>query len=827
MRFLSIELNKFIRFGLNCNTHFSMSFEEVLQLILGTNGSGKSSLLEQLSVLPPDANDFEKTGSKILKVEHNHNIYTLGAFFSESKVFSFKVNDEELNDSGKITMQRDLVRKHFGMTAEIQGLLLDKEIFTAMSPARRKDWMLKLCDTNYDYAMGVYQRLKDSHRDVVGAIKLAKNNLVQESEKLILEDEVIALNKEIDALHLILNELLEIRKPVESDVDNNLFQQEMLDRELQSTAKALESLHERTKYIHKSPEDLDVMIEQAHERLVRASAVYESLAKEFKKVEEKIAILQKADMASMSDLKTLILTLEKEIEKARTGLLVQEVVKPSDNLTRFLALKDSLSVIFAEIPINLDKRYSQNKLVEFNDAMRDEQSKRSNLSEKLYDVATRIKHQEAHRDNPDLSCPKCEHRFSADFSPVAYQAALTAKKEYEEGLAACDKKISELQEYLNECTTYATYYRQFHNLATSNQGLTPYWNWLRANGYLTEHPRSGLNALLLIEKDLEQHALIETKSKLKEDRLEVFKSLESIGSVDFQTLQKQHDELNDQLGHISAEIQSSQREKNELQNDRKMLTQRESLTKTVKNLIADKGRIAKDTRETLARTALNNLIRHLQSELATREQRVSEADVRKQIVNNLSNHIDAMAQQEKDYQILLKRLSPSEGLIAEGLLGFIKNFVDQMNALIKKVWSYRMVIQTCDLVEGETIDLDYKFPVEVESRETPVPDVSKGSSGMLEIINLAFKLTAIQYLGMQDHPLYMDEFGKTFDVTHKSTAVFIIKSLVEQKTFPQFFLISHDFHQYGGLTNCDITLLNNLNVAAPAGATVNKYVTMR
>ncbi len=828
MRFLSIELNGYRRFSLNNIDHFAMSFESTLQLILGTNGSGKSSLMEQLSVLPPDASDFNKTGSKVLKVDHNHSIYTLGAFFSESKVYSFKLGDEELNDGGKITMQRDLVRKHFGMTSEIQGLLLDKEPFTDMSPSRRKEWMLRLCDTNYDYAMSVYSRLKDSHRDVAGAIKIAKNTLVQESEKLILDDEVIALNKEIDALHQCLNELLEIRKPIESDVDNNWYQQEMLDKQLLTATHQLETIHERTQYIQRSVSDYDGLIATAHEQLVRSSAVFERLGSEFKKVQSKIAILQRADMASMSDLKKQVLTLEHDMLTLQDKLLVkQSIPQANAGLTRFLALKDSLSVIFSEIPINTAKRYSQQQLIDATDKLRSDQVARGNLSEKLYDVANRIKHQEAHRDKPDQTCPKCDHRFSADFSLSTYQAALLSKQEYEEGLAKLDKVLAENEEYISRCQLYATYYRQFHNLSTSNSTLWPYWRWLQDQGYLTESPRSGLNALLLIEADLLAQSEIEAMGRLKEEKLDVLKSLESLGSADMQSLQQQHDDLNVQLGNISVEMQTAQRDKNLYQSEQAMLKQREELLLRVKKIIGDKQTIAKDTQETIKRSALIALIRYLQSELATREQRVASASVQKQIVTNLSNQIATLTQEEKDYQILLKRLSPTEGLIAEGLLGFIKNFVDQMNSLIKRVWTYRLVLLTCDLVEGEAIDLDYKFPIEVESREAPIHDISKGSSGMMEIINLAYKLTAVQYLGMQDHPLYLDEFGKPFDVTHKSTAINIIKTLVEQKTFPQVFLISHDFHQYGGLSNCDITLLNSLNVASPAGVTVNKHVVMQ
>ena len=67
-----------------------------------------------------------------------------------------------------------------------------------------------------------------------------------------------------------------------------------------------------------------------------------------------------------------------------------------------------------------------------------------------------------------------------------------------------------------------------------------------------------------------------------------------------------------------------------------------------------------------------------------------------------------------------------------------------MNAFIGKVWTYPLVIQSCSVVEGENIDLDYKFPMLINEGESPISDISKGSRGMKEIINLAFRLTAMQ-----------------------------------------------------------------------------------
>jgi ABC-type hemin transport system ATPase subunit len=103
----------------------------------------------------------------------------------------------------------------------------------------------------------------------------------------------------------------------------------------------------------------------------------------------------------------------------------------------------------------------------------------------------------------------------------------------------------------------------------------------------------------------------------------------------------------------------------------------------------------------------------------------------------------------------------------------------------------------------------------INEGESPISDVSKGSRGMKEIINLAFRLTAMQYLNLQDSALYLDEAGAAFDLEHRKTFLYALKGMIEQKTFSQIFLVSHDFMQYGAMTQSEYCVLNNTNVMVP------------
>jgi ABC-type nitrate/sulfonate/bicarbonate transport system ATPase subunit len=103
-------------------------------------------------------------------------------------------------------------------------------------------------------------------------------------------------------------------------------------------------------------------------------------------------------------------------------------------------------------------------------------------------------------------------------------------------------------------------------------------------------------------------------------------------------------------------------------------------------------------------------------------------------------------------------------------------------------------------------------------------DVSEGSSAMLEVVDIAFRICALKALKMGDSPLFLDEFGKTMDSVHRRATTNLINNLMEEDSFTQMFLISHDISQYGALSNCEICVLDSQNVIVPSNTSVNKHV---
>lgn len=825
-----MNINKLIlrgykRFNLNSFNSLEIDFSTPLQLILGTNGCGKSSLLEQLTPLCPSPADFKKDGYKEIHITHHNRKYVMKYVFSPKRHFGFEVDGVELNDGGTSTVHNELVKTHFGITNEIQQLLLSKEKFTSMSAVRRKEWFLQLSDVDFDYAIKLYNKLREASRDVSGAVKLAKKALVAESEKLIGDEQLNSFKKEADSLHAILDQLFEIKKPVEADTDMLLIEQTQLDAQIYKTATLLEKIFEQIKHAPYSKEDYEKSIVKTRELIVANNAILGKLADEHSLVKSKVNILKAAEEKSIDALKQECAELESKIKQHENSCFYkQDVLNASALKNLFETLKVNILNIINELAANPDGKYSSEKLQSAKAQLQQLNVKKAELIGTTSKLDTAIKHANEHKDNPDVTCPKCLHTFSTKYDPKQVAGLQSSLDKLTKELSEVNTKFEQTQNYIEECSVYGQLWRSLINITSSAPALSMYWEYLLSDD-IKEDPKSCFKWLNKISDDLEHKTNIEALKQLFNDRATLLRSMQSVGSESLQTLLLRLYELDTQVNHITSQIKQQDNELNIYQKELNTLKQYESLRAEISSLIKNKMNLAKEARENLRRHSVNQLIKNLQSHLATVEQKIGSAAHQKAVIDNITKQINSLVKQEECYDLLIKELSPTEGLIAEGLFSFIDGFISQVNAIIKTVWSYKLEIDACAVSDGESIDLDYKFPMRINGSSEDIPDISKGSEGMIQIVDLAYKVTAMRRLGLSDMPLVLDELGSAMDVQHKAETVNVIRALVEQKVFPQVFFISHDFVQYGALSNCEILLLNDINVVAPKADNVNKHVT--
>ena len=274
-------------------------------------------------------------------------------------------------------------------------------------------------------------------------------------------------------------------------------------------------------------------------------------------------------------------------------------------------------------------------------------------------------------------------------------------------------------------------------------------------------------------------------------------------------------EIESDIGINNGSLYKSRNELVQLENDCERIKQLENLQGQISSLVNQSESQFNSSLKALKNEIANEYLRQLQIQLAQKNAILTDAMMQNNIIASVEANIKELELQLVCADAVAKELSPTEGLIAEGLLGFIKNYTSKMNVLISRIWTYRLEVLGCKQEEGDTFELDYKFPFMIEGNNDPISDVSKGSTGQKEIIDLSFKIVAMNCLGMSNYPLILDELGSGMDPEHKTQVVNLIKFLIEQCSFSQIFIVSHDYAQYGSLGNMQTCVICSKNIVVP------------
>ena len=836
MKIVSLSLVGYRRLAFSQIESFTITPTQAIQLILGTNGSGKSSLMGELTPLPPNPTDYTKDGSKTITITHLGSTYILKSWFAPSQKHSFKKDEEELNPGGTVTVQKELVRQQFGITAEIHELLTGLQNFTTMSPAKRREWFTLLSDVNYDYALQVYARLKERSRDTTGALKLAKKRLVAETEKVVSEDEIRKLTAETHQLLSELDVLQSQRAPLEQPLP---YYRQRLSSGLEELA-ALSMRLLKTKCIapyghdpravavrddwgdiqrpaFTSIESIEQYISELKQQVVVKQTLISKAVKEHGELAQTVDVLIKTGAEGVRALIAKRTALqERRLEHLRARRLGLEGCEPDGALSALNSIAPSLTELLTELPSNEDKRYSQSALDQLKQKLDQQQLAQQKTTGVLNHWVTQRSHMEAHRDKPELQCPKCQHTWHLGYEQDRYDRVLATIADTEALLDASKLEIAQTQLEIADIEQYASSYRDYVRSTRATPSLQPLWDHIQDLGLVSKSPRAVPALLEQFRHDLGLELQAKAVSLEIHELEALIESSAQLGDANLADSKAKLDNLTLQIEDLTHELGLQQQSVQDYSHYRKQLVDATALGERIRQLSVDLEQTNADLIEMTRRDTLNHCIRQLQYALARKEETLSAVSLQKGIVLDLEAQIAELTVQEEAAKQLVKQLSPTEGLIAEGLLGFIRSFTGQMNQIVRKIWSYPLVVKDCGISSESGAELDYKFPLVVQTVSNQVPDVSKGSSGMHEIVNLSFKIVAMKYLGLSESPLFLDEFAARFDSAHKASATELIKNLLQQQPFTQLFMVSHDYGQYGALPNVEVCVICPNNITVPS-----------
>jgi len=834
MYIISLELVGYNRMRLNDVKGFTFKPKDRLQLILGTNGCGKSSMLAELWPMPPKPSDFDDGGFKRIVVAKNGHTYCLTSTKTGSSMrHSFVKDDgEELNPGGTGMVQKELVWQEFGLTQDIIDLISGKEDFTTMSPARRREWFTKLSEVSYDFAIAVFNKLKERLRDTSGAIKIQKKYLVEETRKLVSEKELTELKLRQSELQELLNKLFSISKPNNgTSVPANALQQSLgeldqLNKKLSPIMRALESGEQGIKLDRQTTDDAIVYHQAQYSKY---TALVESHSRELEDLTKKYDLLMQRGQETLQSLGIQHdeITVRKQyLENAfRTSIRQYLSGSAAAAQANFAQVKDELVEVLNQLPLNTEGTYGKPVMIRLEsqlEGVRSEIQHRNNRASVLRNYIEQAKCQ--HRDGT-VVCPSCEHSWSlSDASNTIAQYEKELQDIVNDDIMSqLDKKVAALSEDIEANRIYADLFiRLFQAGRTLNQQyFGDAWQAL----FPIDEIRSAPKRLAIQVSDIEHDLNLAVEDEVLSDRLKEIDRLVAISrdteAYNADELKERIDKLHNLIFEYNGYVLVSNKTVQDLRAHLARLGMIERGAVQYDQLLQECYQSSAELVLAKLNAAVWQKINDTQIALSMVTEKVTNAHMQQGIIDDITRKIEGLEQDKKLLELMVSHMSPTEGLIADGLMGFINAYIRQMNTMIRKIWAYPLVIKT-EMKD----DIDYKFPMMIQSKtRKPVDDVSEGSAGMQEVVNLAYRITAMKYLGLGGYPLALDEFAKTMDEAHKSNATDMIKSLLDQEGFSQLFMVSHDPHQYGALSNPQVCVICPKNITLPSDVVVNEHVT--
>lgn len=812
MKIIRLELRGFRRLDLIGTDSVIYTPESPYQLILGISGVGKSSLLNELSPLPCDSNDLREGGYKEIELEHRNSHYVLRYELNKKLDCFFIKEGKHLNDGNTIKIQRSLIAEHFNYDNEIHDVLIGHTLLSNMPSAQRREWFTRMSNSDMTYAIALFNKLRGAERDLRGAIKLNNQRLANEQVKLPSKEDIIRIKNENKTLKEELNHLLPYTNQSLADVSQEII---LLGEQLQNIAANIVDI----KFITQvegvaDTEEIKYMLNELEYRKRELEEDYAKQAKRFAEEEESAEKINKILSTSIEDYRDRLGKIEYELQSKTEALkslgftLDQHYQHELSALTLCLS---ALKLLYSEMlpnPLMSDgeRRFTRqkqevlkNKIVQYQTTLIALNNKKE-YNERLITNMENVH---------SINCPSCNHSFK----PGVDCSQLTALKEVSTKLT---REIAQTQSLLDEALEEQQQFNEwFTPLLKLNQLFNVQYPELKSFSYelrkldcyfdnpigLSYYTDNYFNALTL-QAGCDQ--LKEDYANLKEE-LNHRISVENVAESDINKLEYRHtamkkielakealNKLYDKISHVKHVITDRE----------KLTTYRVQLREQMKrrnDLILSQIKYENNVK-------LQEIISEKQSALAINEQFASSLNQTETVISQLEKMTEQYKNEQHALRILTTLLSPQDGLIAESLIGFINQFLNEMENVLDQIWTYdiRPYLELSD----EGIDLDYKFKVDIEGLERPVSDVSRLSTGQKEVVDFVFKLLLMQYLDMQDYPLFMDEIGGRFDALHRDRLYRYLKLLVESNQIQQVFVISHIASSHDTLTQADKCILD-------------------
>lgn len=837
MKLKAVELRNLVTFKCARISALSITFTDTTQLILGTNGSGKSNLLRQLSPLPAGRNDYGPSGYKKLVLEHGGVEYILISDFSrKDSPHEFWEAGINLNEGGTTEVQRELVIDKLGWTPAVEALCFNSYNYTTMTASLRQVWFSKINPYKINFILENAKKAKTRIRNCKAILSrlqerkvLLENQLISLDALKLLRDEHSQLLDQSDFLNrtiikidtiLSTTKLPEVTRLGIGSVQDDLQQ---LVKETKSLMQTSWLTMRKCRFVNRddpAAQLQSLLMEQATVKsrydagVEKLNELYESRRRDESNLEDCVEeeVLQRLNSELMS--------LQTELD----SLIAESAEEPFPEtlLTQKESVLGSLRSIldkFIDGPHSLMSRKTFHRK---HRALARWKSYRDELQRTLRSSAARIDAWNKTltlklSDIPDQPCAKMQCPLFVSFktshdttlnnivTEQAYVDSVTAKhKQLDVYLDAQSKQLSEMAPYQELLGT-------LFDLLQSYPALHQFFARPDTLDRIARSSRSLYN-------QIENHFVASEKAyrvpKVKEKLLKA-----QMDYAQHKTLSgKEKDHLTSMLKETDAQISKIT---GELRGYRDRLEELQGACRTIEQYLELKTSLTERAGAMTERLAycekehdlnkLRDLRRMLQADVRSKTQRVADIQKTLQEQDSLHDRLDtevlgeihAMETEKEKFEAIGEAL---DALPQEYTMMFMNALYNSANAFIAKVFTYKLAL------DPMTEDLCKNYRIPYKARTTDSPDISKCSTAQAEIINLALTLACRQSEGLSDYPLFLDEVGKNFDPTHQQRLLDLVLFITDEHLASQLFIVNHHAVIHGGLMNTETLVLDDSNI---------------
>lgn len=797
-------LDSYKRLMLRNIRHFDYNPSSIHQLILGTNGSGKTSVMRELSPLPAYGGDYAKGGYKIVHCTHRGSTYVLTSTFTTSAgKHSMLRNGVELNPGQTATVQRELVGTWLGLDTELMDVLLDTVRFTQMPALKRRDWIMRLSGADMSYAMRVWQSLRVQLRDTQGVVKHLNQRCSDALQRLPSADDIAGYQDRVTQLQSTLTTLMESRVP---NLPHRTVVSDRIAAVLASIKPTVTSVlrQDWSPHSYRTLDNINACIDTIRNHQYTIQQRLDIAHTEIDSIQDIVDVLESTHCAGVDELRARITTTQTALD----AIQLPDMYRDLTDVSVLMAQTDSVMPELIDVLNNISDNKARFTMDVRESHRRDVESKTSLLNKAVVAMG-KLQHRIDHIQTADhTACPQCGHVWQPG---VRVDELTTLVDRHAVISSEVDRLRAEIdvhQSELDHTVEYLNYVRRWTRVIGANPRLQPLWHWL-TDAWHADAPKALIPMIAewrhYLNVTLQYQTLLSTLSQLTH----ALQHTLSVGVDGASHYVNRMAQLTEIVTHATQQQLAL----------RDSLQVAESHRATALTLIQHGNVVTAAMSELddlmggLARIAKNDilvgLIRDRQSELALATNTLNAAVTAAAVMADITQQRDTAVANAAALSTLIAELSPVDGLIAEQLTEFIGCFATQMTTVINAVWTYPLEVLPCGHDSGE---LDYKFPISVNAGALGAADVSLGSKSQVAAVDFAFKLVVMMYLGLQDYPLYLDEVAVALDEQHRFNIVMFIKTYVETRQCSQMFMISHYDAQSGAFHPSEVCILDTANI---------------